>query len=175
MEPTHRLKIKIGSAEFEAEGPPELVKEQFASFLAALPQASKESPPPAAVAPVAPVETPGITPPPALTLERDVLGRVFADGEPLSLMALPRTDNANPDALLVLLYGYHKLRDEQAVTGTMLMKSAKKSGVPVERVDRSLGSNAPLINAAGAKKGRKYSLNNRGITAAEGIIRRMVE
>lgn len=184
MEPTHRLKIKIGSAEFEAEGAPEMVKAQYESFLAALTLAAKTPPTPApalaaaAFAPASPnddgrSETP--TPPGGAALDRALLERVFSAGDPLSLAALPRSDNANADALLVLIYGYNKLRGEQSVTGTMLMKSAKKSGVPVERVDRSMGSNTAFILTAGAKKGRRYSLNNRGVVEAEGMIRKMVE
>lgn len=175
MDNKHRLKIKIGAAEFEAEGDPELVKAQFEAFLKAIPEASAIVPAPAApLPPAAPVGANPAAPAPG-NLDQDLLGRVFAQGDPLSLTALPRTDNANPDALLVLLYGYHKIRGEATVTGTMLMKSAKKSGVPVERVDRSLGSNEQYVNAAGAKKGRRYSLNNRGLAQAEAVIRGMVE
>jgi hypothetical protein len=174
MEQAHRIKIKIGNAEFDAEGSPELVKEQFKEFMAAVSLMGPEksaNPTPAANLPALPnpplVDKTGV--------DASILERIFMRGDPLSLAALPKTDNANPDALLVLLYGYTKILGSPQVTGTMLMKSAKKSGVNVDRIDRVINAHADFILSAGAKKGMRYSLNNRGIQAAEQIIRATME
>ena len=74
--------------------------------------------------------------------------------------------------MLMLLYGYTKLGTEQSVTGTTLMKAAKLSGVSIGRIDRVMdGKNKEYVLAAGAKKGRRYSLNNPGITKTEQLMR----
>lgn len=175
METTHRLKMKIGPHEFEAEGKPELVKKQFeewkaligesrpASLVEVLSSLPKAKPP-------ASGESWGSTEMPA-----SVLDRVFRKGDPLSLLATPKSENSDVDALLVLIYGLTELRGEPAVTGTALKKSASKSGVNVNRISPTLRARADLIQAAGTKKGKRYSLNNRGIAEAKRIINAMVE
>jgi len=165
---THRIKMKIGVHEFEAEGPRELVTAQFEAFMAAVSSLP-------AGAPSNHLGTP-ITPATPLEASQAILDRVFSKGDPLSLAALPSGDNAWENALLILLYGYLKINGEQTVTGTMLNKAAKKSGVVVDRIDRAMSIHQPdFVLVAGAKKGRKYSLNNRGIARAEEIIRTIVQ
>lgn len=174
MEQAHRIKIKIGNAEFDAEGSPELVKEQFKEFMAAISLMGSDKP-----LSIVPTGTPDVPPNPAPSdksgVDASILERIFMRGDPLSLAALPKSDNANPDALLVLLYGYTKILGQPQVTGTMLMKSAKKSGVNVDRIDRVINAHTDFILSAGAKKGMRYSLNNRGVQAAEQIIRATME
>lgn len=167
---THRIKMKIGVHEFEAEGPREIVTAQFDAFMSAV-----SSIPTVAPSPVNQLGTP-ITPAAPEEVSRTILDRVFRQGETLSLAALPHGDNAKADALLALLYGYLKLSEQQTVTGTSLMKSAKVSGVTIERVDRTISAYQPdFVLAAGAKKARRYSLNNRGLAKAEEVIRTLVQ
>ena len=166
---THRIKTKIGVHEFEAEGPKELVTAQFEAFMAAVSSMPKDTPT---------TITPPVVPPPPLPLVTaatgEVLERVFRQGDTLSLAALPAGDNATPDAMLALLYGYLKLKGETTVTGTSLMKSAKLSGVAIDRVDRAM--NQPeYVLAAGVRKARRYQLNNRGISRAEDIIKAILQ
>ncbi len=167
---THRIKMKIGVHEFDAEGPKELVTTQFEAFMAAV--SSMPAGTPAQVnqlgTPITPV-TPG-------EASQAILDRVFSKGDPVSLTALPSGDNAAANALLILLYGFLKISGDQTVTGTMLNKAAKKSGVNIDRLDRAISVYQPeFVLAAGAKKGRRYSLNNRGIMRAEEIIRTIVQ
>ena len=113
---------------------------------------------------------------PQADIPREVMERVFRIGDTLSLAALPNTDNVGADALLALLYGYLILDSQQTVTGTSLMKSAKISGIPLDRIDRTMKSNQPaFVNAGGVKKSRRYSLNNRGIARAKEIVLSMVQ
>lgn len=168
MDTTHRIKVKIGPAEFEAEGDPELVKQQFAEFMAAvsaIPQAQPDKPPG-----LPPRNDPG-----ASLISKDIFDRVFRRDDGISLLAMPRTDNAEADALIVLLYGFLKLENQRAITGVALMSAAKQSGINVDRIDRTINARPDLIQAAGNKRGRRYSLNNRGIAEAERLLREMVE
>src|SRR6267143_1030304 len=175
METTHRLKVKIGPHEFEAEGKPDLVKKQFEEWKAMISQpnqpglievlASLPEKPKTSLS-----ETWGTYKMPA-----NILDRVFRKGDPLSLLATPKSENAEVDSLLVLIYGLTELKGMPAVTGTALKKSASKSGVNVNRISPTLRARADLIQSAGTKKGKRYSLNNRGVAEAKRIIRAMVE
>jgi hypothetical protein len=162
----HRIKVKIGPYEFDAEGDPDAVKQQYADFMTLVSQAPSITP--AAPNPVQP-------PPPAENVGKVDVARVFRQGDPLSLAALPRGDMANADGLLMLIYGYMKVLGEQGVTGTTLMKSAKQSGINVDRIDRALDPRRDLILQAGNKKGLRYSLNNRGEIEAERLMRQLFE
>lgn len=175
---TTRIKVRIGDAEFEAEGPQELITKQFDSFMAvvsATPKKEPTAPPSAAVGgPTQPAS--GAAPPtPASEVASAVMERVFRQGDTLSLAALPNGENASSDAMLALLYGYMKIKNETTVTGTSLMKSAKLSGVSVDRVDRLMAANQDLVLAAGVRKARRYQLNNRGIARAAQIINAILQ
>lgn len=175
----NRIKIKIGDSEFEAEGPAEIIAPQFEAFMAAIAALPKVV---ASALATPAANSPGQIYPPATNtvltggVPQNVLDRVFRQGETLSLAALPHGDNAGAEAMLALLYGYLKLKNESAVTGTMLMKSAKRSGVPIDRVDRLMGMSQPeFVLAAGVKKARRYQLNNPGIAKAEEIINAILQ
>ena len=176
---THRIKIKLGDAEFDAEGPSEVVNAQFSAFLDAV------ATPKAAQTPAQPPNTPdpnadspgngrtGAANPAGLT--PDILTRVFKVNDTVSLLAIPKTDKSDADALLAILYGFDRMKSINTVTGTTLMKAAKQSGINIDRIDRVISVRDDLVNMAGAKKGRRYSLNNRGVAAAEKIIREVIE
>ena len=180
METTHRIKIKLGDAEFDAEGPSDLINAQFSAFLEAVSKAT----PKAAPAPVAPpssdtsgdaADANNAAASNAPSVSTDTMSRVFKVNDTVSLLAIPKSDKPAADALLVLLYGYDRMKSINAVTGTTLMKAAKQSGINVDRIDRIIGTRDEFVNFAGAKKGRRYSLNNRGVAEAEKIIRKMME
>ena len=183
MDGTAKLRVKVGAAEFEGEGPADLIQEQYRAFLAAVSAA------PAAAtthtAPVAPVgantdASGGSAIPPAATtasapgaFDRALFKRVFTDSNAvISLLALPKGDTSEADALLMLLYAYQELRqNEYPVTGVRLMQSAKQSGLhQVDRIDRKIDTHTQYVLAAGARRGRKYSLNNQGVAKAQELI-----
>lgn len=176
---TNRIKIKIGDAEFEAEGPSEIINAQFEAFMKAVsgrPNGSPVTPVTQAQHSAAAAMVLAQAQAATQSLTQDMLDRVFRQNEHLSLAALPHGENADSDAMLAILYGYLKLKNENTVTGTSLMKSAKISGVTIGRVDRIMGLHMPdYVLAAGVKKARRYQLNNRGIAKAEEIIKAVLQ
>jgi hypothetical protein len=174
MEAKHRMKVKIGPNEFEAEGEADLVTKQYNDFIAIVSQMPK-----AAAGDQGPSsESDEEKPNDRIAngaISRAVLDRVFRQDEPLSLMDTPHTDNAEADALLVLIYGHTEMRGKPDVTGAALVKSASKTGLNIARISRTVDARREFIRSSGVKKGTRYSLNNRGIAEAKRLILAMVE
>jgi hypothetical protein len=127
-------------------------------------------------APAAPSTTPPTSAIPKSDAERapdDVLSRLFNIGKDgvVSLKLLPKGTNRSADALLLLLYGYRRLKNADNIYGTQLMKAARVSGVLVERIDRSLSPHADFFMRGGRKRSANYTINNQGVTAAEAMIK----
>ena len=183
MEPAFRLRTKIGDFEFDAEGPPAQVQEQFAAWrqlveatLAAKrePSANPES--------TANQKPDGGTwngaPSDALTQEQ--LRHVFMvddKRELVTLRALPRGDDRHSQGIALVLYGYRSLRQEDEVLVTRLKASLEASGSVPDRIDRAA---APLLTRqsvvkSGAGKGGRYRLTNSGVKEAEASVRALVE
>ncbi len=109
------------------------------------------------------------------TADADLINRAYLPVKDLiSLRYLPKTEMAESDALLLLLYGYEKLKGQDAVLGTQLLRAAKQSGLTFERVDRPLSRHESLLLKGGARKGTKYSLNNQGRIKAMEILRTLL-
>jgi|GEM_PF-3709930 hypothetical protein len=201
---SQKLKIKIGNAEFEAEGPTELLKDQFERFMTvverigdrpavATGQGALSAPSPVvsgtgtvtpgpaslAVSGTTPASNPGSgngADGSSAPIGEDLLIRMFRrDADAISLLALPNGDDGGADALVLLLYGYQRLMSRSAVNGYTLIRAAKQSGVNIPRVDTVMAKRKDYVLAAGAKRGRVYSLNNRGVAYAEGVLRRTLE
>jgi len=167
----HKVRIKLGDAEFEAEGTEESVKQQYADFLAAL----AARPSPTSQQQHAPKPADG-KPLPAGSLDAALMDRVFnLDGDLVSLQFLPKTETATADALMLLLYAYSTLKNQDMVLGTQLTRAARQSGLGIERVDRSFGKyeTESLLLKGGAKKGTKYGLNNQGKVKAQEILNKL--
>jgi hypothetical protein len=166
----YRLRIKIGTAEFDAEGPEQTVKEQFDMFLKTV-QAAPLVPPvntPAANVVVPPLDIkPGADP----EIPTDITGRVYAERDGLvTLRMLPRGDNRDADALVLLLYGFQIFKGLTSVTAVSLAKAARISGLGLDRIDRSMLAHKQYVNEAGAKRGKQYSLNNQGLAFAKTLV-----
>jgi hypothetical protein len=170
---TTRIKIKIGSAEFDGEGPVDLIQEQFRVFMEAVAkQPSTEIEAKTAVKenPAVEVKALKLSTPNPLTLSE--LASVYRDdGTLLSLIAIPKGDTAKVDGLLMLVYGYELLKEQPTVTAGTLMLAARQSGLGIERIDRTMIAKEDLFNTAGVKKGRKYTLNNKGKLYVTELIR----
>jgi hypothetical protein len=170
----YRLKVRLGSHEFEAEGTEEVVKDQFALFLTAAQSATVNVP-----------ETPSAhssksegasTLGEADDIER-LWNRAFKRKEDqLSLHGLPETKSQNADSLVLLIYGYHELLKQDSVQSTTLMDAAKQSGLRIDRIDRNIPTayNQYVIRG-GNGKGSRYSLNNRGLAYAQSLLEDMYE
>jgi hypothetical protein len=170
----HRIKVKIGSAEFEATGTQESVQRQYEMFmgaLSAMPAAKQQAKKPLEDE----SEDAGDGGADGDTPDSELLGRAFAqdDKGTVSLKALPDTDERDGDALLMILYGFKKLRGLNEVPVTQMAIAARQSGASVERIDRSIAVKKGLFLKAGARRGGKYQLNNPGIQYVERMIRKM--
>src|SRR5712664_3787251 len=96
----HRIKVKLGDAEFDAEGKPEDVKAQYDAFLKLLASLPKTQ-----AFPTKPATPDKPTPPSSGEVERGLLDRVYRSGDDvLSLAALPTGEAREADAMLALLY-----------------------------------------------------------------------
>lgn len=170
MENSHRIKIKIGNAEFDAEGSADLVNAQYEAFIGAV-----------AALPVAGTAAsrdpdPGPLKPPAGELDASILNRVFRSNDGVvSLLGLPRTDQPKADGLIALLYGFDELLGQKTVTGVTLNKAARISGINLDRIDREIVQKEELYMKAGQRRGTTYSLNNRGREYAKGVIVGIIE
>jgi hypothetical protein len=165
----YRLKVRVGDSEFDAEGPEETVKSQFELFLSAVNGRPHKAP----VNGTSPKN--GDLP---LGTDADPIGegtwnRFYKlEGEDgVSLKVLPQTANFNGDALILLLFGFLHLKSLDTVSSGDLLAMAKKSGLRIDRIDRSLsGELNQYINRGGSRKGTRYSLNNRGQSYAQGLL-----
>ena len=92
------------------------------------------------------------------------------------MLALPKTEDPDADALLLLVYGYQELRpNDYPVSGVRLMQSAKQSGLhQVDRIDRTIDAHTQFVNSAGSRRGKKYSLNNQGSLKAKELIKNVL-
>ncbi len=164
----YRLKIKVGTHEFEAEGPAEAVAQQFADFkelIANLP-VTADAPPAIALSGTPPAPQAADT---ALPSPKSDLTKVFRiEGRIISLTALP---NAEHDAALLILLGQKELRGNEAATGGELMDGLTQSGYKPSRIDRLMDRFVAdkLVMINGRNRGRKYRLSNPGLAKAQAI------
>jgi len=169
----YRLKIKIGSHEFEAEGPADAVAKQFSDFkeiISKIPDL-----PVATTAPTAPAlsNTTAASGPspsaPTLPPPVSALNKIFrVGGRVISLTALPGSDN---DAALLIMLGQKELRDNDAATGSEVKDGLELSGYKTGRIDRTMDRFVTdgLVLTMGRNRGRKYRLTNQGLAKAQAI------
>lgn len=160
---TSRIKVKIGDNEFEAEGPTDIVKEQFEAF--------KE------IIRLAPAKTSTTT---LSDSVQTIVNQFAANGIPMlnldkimhvsgrivSLTALPMTPE---DAALLIMLGHKELKKNVSVTGQEIGDGLDQSGRPVARVDRIMESaiKDALVLKSGVKRATRYRLSNQGLVKAQ--------
>lgn len=177
MEGPHKIHVKLGASEFTYEGSEAGASQAYEKFLAALQTvpASQAVPAPANGLTVPPREMPaastGHTP--------ALMARVYSEDPRtgISLRVLPRTDDRDSDAIVLILYGYAILRNEHAILAGQLTKAAKQSGLTaVTRVDRHLTAikYAEMTTKSGQRSGSRYGLNNRGTAYASELLERLL-
>jgi hypothetical protein len=169
MDGVYRVRIKIGTAEFEAEGREELVKEHYEEFL----DSFGGSQPTGDVNQTTVIEQRKTS----SEANGDLIKRGFLERDGLvTLLALPKGDEADADALVLLLYGYSVLKaDDYPVTGVRLMQAAQRSGVQLDRIDRPIASREQYVLTTGFRRGRRYSLNNRGEQFAAQLLEQLFD
>jgi hypothetical protein len=162
----YKLHVKIGTSEFNAEGTEAAVQAQYASFLEAI----RTQPAGAQVKPPGKEEE-EVPPPPEIN--PDLLARAYVnDGKgAISLRVLPKTEDVEGDAILLLIYGFRVLANMESVLAGPLTDAARTSGLNLARVDRSVGTNNQYIQKGGSKRGSRYALNNPGIQRAQSLLK----
>lgn len=181
-----KIRVKVGLHEFEAEGPANIVSEQYESWKALI----KEQ---AILPTLAAAEPPSLAPPlqgyntsPAgmqgassgIPLEH--LAHLFNLDEKrdiITLRILPPGEDRHREAVLLLLYGFLRLKTVEEVMVTRLKSALESSGSAPSRVDRAT---IPLLREqllvkGGSGKGGKYRLTNKGIARAEEMISNLMQ
>jgi hypothetical protein len=92
----------------------------------------------------------------------------------VSLKALPRGEDKESEALLLILYGFSALRNETSVTADRLSKSARQSGIQNIRLHRVIARQTQYITESGTKKGKRYGLNNPGLKKGAELLENLL-
>ena len=160
---TYRLQIKIGSAEFNAEGPEKQVKEDYDKFLAAVSASQNRV--------LAPKNSPSGNQHNSI-VDSALVERAFkVDGDALSLRLLPPDGpNRIAEAVVLLLYGFRTVQGVQDVPVTKLNAGLRVSGLKVLRLDRFMGAFGQYVMKGGSRSGGRYNLNNQGVAQAENLL-----
>jgi hypothetical protein len=184
----YKLKSKIGVHEFDAEGPVDVVRGDYADFLAVV-RGTKDAP--VADAPAADTSA-GSKNGGKVTEEKPAAAVSGANGdEPtdadmakvfvargadkLTLARLPQTEDVNTDAVVMLLYGFHRLRKEDNVLGTRVAEGLRLSGVSFSKLFRVMDATSQYTHGAGAGRGVTYGLKNPGIERAKMLVRTVAQ
>jgi hypothetical protein len=176
MAETNKFHVKLGPHEFNGEGSEEAVRERYESWLEVVKMmmASTPAPPKHDEHKVAGNESGngnGGQP-----LDRATLDRIFlvdTDGQ-VSLRVLPTGDQRDAAGLILLLYGYRVLSNQNDVLSGRLLASAHTSGLDVGRIDKVLAPHMDLVSKGGIRAGSRWALRNTGVNRAETIIREMI-
>jgi hypothetical protein len=170
----HRLKIKIGDHEFEAEGPVEIVQAQFDAFKELVTTAPPKVITPTPREPEKPHDESG-TPQngngDAAQLNLDSIMRV--SGRVISLTVRAASI---PDAALLVMLGQRHFRGTENVTGAQILDGLRESGHPMERIDRVMQplSTSGDVITIGMHRSKTYRLTNAGMTRAREIARSLI-
>lgn len=169
MEP-YKLHLKIGVHEFSAEGPVEVVKQDFELWKSLIQEAPTQT-----VAHQASNEQDGKLTGNTNSLTKEEIDKVYLLDERrdmLSLRILPRSDDRYADSLLLVMFGYKVTKGTDEVMVTQIKSSMRQSGCMVERIDQVAAKyvRQGFLNKGGMGKGGRYSLTNSGAEKAAAIF-----
>jgi hypothetical protein len=173
MDSPYRLKIKVGGHEFEAEGDPEHVREQFQAFkelVASMPATTAQVAPPSAQLRDE-YTSPRTDTPPA---EPDVAKVMKLDGRIVSLTVRPKTAE---EAVLLLMYGQRVIRQAEYVTGAEIVDGLNTTGgLSYGRSDRLMEKVARDgdVIVTGENRGKRYRLTNTGVNKARQLANELI-
>jgi hypothetical protein len=173
-----RVKMRIGTHEFEAEGSPEIVQQQLEAFKSLLlaqpaPASAEQQTGPQTSS----TEETEAAAPSAAALSQSVHVRLenilHADGRVVSLTALPGTVE---EAALLIMLGQKDLRNNVSATGQEIGDGLAQSGKPTQRVDRIMEKHIreALVLRTGLGRGTRYRLTNQGASKALSIARELI-
>ncbi len=175
LQGTFKLRVKIDGQEFEAEGQSDLVSRQFEAFRLMIQGAGSAS-----VRHVNPDTGRPLRPEAPQNVHAEAGGhdvdlaqlfQVSPQSQLLSLCQPPDGKYPEADAVLLLLLGHKRLRNEEDVPVTVLMEALKQSGCPVKRLDRILTiyTQDHSVLRSGRGKGGKYRLTNLGLKKVDAM------
>jgi hypothetical protein len=178
----HRMDVKLADNSFTVEGREEKCDEQFQRFIdaaVAIAQANASQPRPESKRLPSSTVTPasaGAEGDGGAGIEHTWDRAYKRKDNRLSLIALPSTTSQRADALILLMYGFQTLLDQDAVSCMDLMDAAKQSGLRIDRVDRNLPTAyGAYYLRGGSGKGTRYSLNNVGLRHAQDVLEKMYD
>jgi hypothetical protein len=188
MSESRRLKMKIGDAEFEADVPESIVQPMYDRFLSMLERRRTPLFWQIDTAGNAPKKTPEIEEAvrgsieevvrsSATKVRQNILTQVFDlrhDGVVI-LKVLPKGPDQHADGLLLLLYGYYRVKNEKRVMVTVLNRAAEQSGIPLRGLANECARNARYVVRGGYGKGSNYSLNSEGLAIAKEFVANIFE
>ncbi len=169
-----KVRYRIGEHELEVEGPPLFVDRHVERWakLTGLALAGEPAAPPDD--PVGPLQQPLFAATPARTI---TLADLFTFDPSRNLVAtriLSPGRRRNPDAALVILYGYRLLLPQAPLVSSALFKSAfAASGCRVTRLDKVLERHLAegLIRKTGSRKRELFTLTVSGEQRAAALVR----
>jgi hypothetical protein len=180
MENVYKLKVRVGEAEFEAEGPEDTVRDQFDLFMGCLADSGALRTGKLVKKPPQREDDTGGDPPDSSDdldgeIDSTLLERAFRQDSKgsVSLRTLPNGESTTADALMLVLYGIQKIKGLHEVSAIELTASARQSGINLTRIDRTLATQSDYVRKGGAGKGMRYSLNNPGENKSAELLKSM--
>lgn len=158
---THKIKAKIGDDIFEGEGAEESVRADYRDWLTRVDR-EKTNPIPKAVS----------QPPGDIEIDDARLARIFElrQDDLVVFRIQPPKTLESADILTLLIFGYRKLKNQENILATQLLKAARQSGFTVDRIDRIAEPYiGQYILRGGQRKGATYTLTTQGILKAQEI------
>jgi hypothetical protein len=192
MTEIRRVKMKFGDAEFEADVPEDRIQPMYDRFIFTLEQRSRtphrrfNAGRRASADASAPIANPFVNSAgdteaklcvaPGESADIRLLRRLFDlrhDGV-VTLKALPSGAERRAEALLLILYGYRWLKNEEGVLATQLHRAAEHSGISIRCAAYELAPYERFVNRVGQRKGSAYSLNDEGLAMAQELSSTML-
>ncbi len=166
---SYKLHLKIGPHEFSAEGPVEVVNQDFERWKLLIQDIPIQSATPP------PTNQNGRLPDNGSPPTKGQIDKVYVlddKRDMISLRILPRSDDRYADALLLILLGYKIIKAVEDLMVTQLKPAMRQSGCLVERVDQVAAKyvRQGFLNKGGMGKGGRYSLTNSGVEKATAIL-----
>lgn len=169
---TIRIKFNVSEHNFDAEGPTDTVNALFLEWKGLVAEFSQRSGTPIKRKAEGGSGSP-LHPPHDYT--PDQLMHIFKVDDKQDLVTIkvqPTGESRYSDALLLVLYGFQRLKDQSEVVVTKLKPAVESSGFNFDRLDRLA---IPYVREGylvkgGSGKGGKYRLTNKGIARAEEMI-----
>ena len=172
--------MKVGPHEFEAEGTPEEVNQQFAlwkELILGVPATAPATAPAPVPAVAQATTTHEAAAQPRTTSDQPVpeIFDVDAKKNMVSLRIHPPGESRDADAGLLLVYAFKRLLSVDQVLAGHLKDALEVSGIRVDRIDRTIGAyqQSGLLMKSGFGKGGKYALTMTGLQRAERLAREL--